>query len=290
MESLKGSVVVTGASGMLGSDIMWAFAKEGVQAVPLDHHQVDITDEEAFRETVQRHRPALLINAAAYANVDGCETEVDTAFAVNARGALNIARTCNAVGAFLLHVSTDYVFDGRTSEPYREDDPINPLGVYGKSKAEGERHIREALPDDHCIVRTQWLFGLNGKNFVEAILAKARSDGQLTVVDDQFGSPTSTRDLACAIVTLCRLQARGTFHVVNSGVTSWFHFAQAIVRSAGLAHVSVEPIGSDQLDRPARRPSHAEFDTSKFGDLTGAPLRSWQEALQDYLESRTGRA
>lgn len=290
MDHSNQSTVVMGAGGMLGADLVATLEERGAASTALSRRDLDITDESAVRTALQRCRPAVVINAAAYTNVDECETNSEQAFAVNARGVFNIARACSDVGAFVLHVSTEYVFDGRSERYYVEDDPVHPLGVYGKSKAEGERLLREILPDDHCIVRTQWLFGAHGRNFVEAILERALSAGRLTVVNDQFGSPTYTRDLAVACADLCEKRARGTFHVTNSGFTSWFGFARAIVDAAGLAYVPVEAITSDELDRPAPRPAHAVLDTSKFRAFCGYTLRHWEEALQDYLVRKRAAA
>ncbi len=286
MDHPNQSTVVIGAGGMLGTDLVATLEERGAPSTALGRQDLDIADESAVRTVLNRVRPEVVINAAAYTNVDACETNAEQAFAVNARGVFNVARACRDMGAFMLHVSTEYVFDGLSERYYAEDDPVHPLGVYGKSKAEGERLLRETLPDDHCIVRTQWLFGAHGRNFVEAILERALSVGRLAVVNDQFGSPTRTRDLAVACADLCEKRARGTFHVTNSGFTSWFGFARAIVDAAGLAHVPVEAITSGELDRPAPRPAHAVLDTSKFRAFCGYALRHWEEALHDYLEQK----
>jgi dTDP-4-dehydrorhamnose reductase len=231
-----------------------------------------------------------VINCAAITDVDGCESAPDLAFAVNAQGPGHIAEACLKFGCSMLHMSTDYVFDGLKGASYREDDPINPLGVYAKSKAEGEARVREILPGTHCIVRTQWLYGLHGRNFVEAILDQARQKNILHVVNDQHGSPTYAYDLAVALIRLCEMDARGTFHVTNSGQTTWQGFASAITKRAGLRSVEVLPMTTSELNRPAPRPSFSTLDNKRYIELTGAPLRPWEEALSEYLRLRSSGA
>ena len=223
---------------------------------------------------------------AALTDVDGCESVPDKAFSVNAHGPAHLATVCAELGCALVHISTDYVFDGLKRTAYREEDPINPLGVYGKSKAQGEKSVREILPDNHCIVRTEWLYGLNGKNFVATILDLAQKRDVLTVVDDQRGSPTYTLDLAAALLQLSQRGGRGTFHVTNSGETTWYAFARRIVERSGITSVRVEPMSTAQLGRPAPRPQNSVMDNTLFASLTGGFLRHWEEALDDYLRGR----
>ena len=286
MGAFQGPYLVIGARGMLGTDLMKVLERAGIDAVGLDNEDVDIVQQDSVERALAMYEPRLIINVAAFTDVDGCESRTELAFAVNAIGPENLARAAGRVGALLLHISSDYVFDGKKTCPYVEDDPMSPVGVYARSKAEGEIRIRRLLPENHCIVRTQWLFGMNGRNFVEAILAAAQTRGMLSVVNDQHGSPTYTRDLAGALIGLCRIGYRGTIHVTNSGHTTWYDFAVRIVRSLGLSSVRVEPLRSSDLGRPAPRPLYSVLDTSRYVAVAGAPLRTWEEALDEYLELR----
>jgi dTDP-4-dehydrorhamnose reductase len=274
---------------MLGTDLVTSIRGLGREAIGLGSSELDIRDPHSVIETLQRYRPGIVFNAAGITDVDGCESRSKDAFNVNAEGAGNMAEACARFDTLLFHISTDYVFDGYKGAPYTETDPVNPLGIYGKSKAEGERFIREILPDRHCIVRTQWLFGLHGKNFVEAILERAGETDRLTVVDDQYGRPTSTVDLSHALISLCEIGALGTVHVTNSGTTTWHAFARRIVELAGFTGVRVDPITTHELNRPSPRPLYAVLDNSRFIELVGSPLRFWDDALKDYLARRAGR-
>jgi dTDP-4-dehydrorhamnose reductase len=278
--------LVIGARGMLGKDLVAIAKSSGIHAIGLTRDDLDILEPGAALEILCAHRPRVVINAAAYTNVDGCESNEEEAFRVNAQGTANLALAAKTCGAFLVHLSTDYVFDGRKGRPYVEADAISPLGIYGKSKAEGEAQVAAMLPGSHCIVRTQWLFGLHGKNFVESILTAAQSKDMLEVVNDQWGCPTYTRDLAGAILNLCSIRAAGIVHVTNAGETTWYDFAVSILRRAGVTGVRVDPISTDQLGRPAPRPSYSVLDTSRFRQLTGTSMRHWDEALQEYLSAR----
>jgi dTDP-4-dehydrorhamnose reductase len=253
----------------------------------MDIDEVDIRDSVSVNDAVERVRPRIVFNTAAMTDVDGCESAPEEAFKVNALGAETAALACRRQGALLVHLSTDYVFDGASRTPYSEQDALNPLGVYGRSKAEGELAVRAALPSDHLIVRTQWLFGSDGRNFVESIIGQAANKRLLRVVSDQFGSPTCTLDLSSALIALCAQGARGVFHATNSGVVSWHGFACTIVELAGVEGVRVEPIGSAELGRPAPRPAYSALDNSKFARVAGSPLRRWEEALRHYLRRRS---
>lgn len=278
--------MVIGAAGMLGTDLMKLFEASGVSVAGLDVQDLDIRNSESVAGALSGFRPGTIINLAALTDVDGCESRVEEAYAVNAAGAGNLARVAAHRGDVLVHMSTDYVFDGCKAGPYVEDDLINPLGVYGASKAAGEQRVREALPGRHCIVRTSWLYGVHGKNFVEAILTAAGQRDVLTVVDDQRGRPTYTFDLAEGLLALCRVGARGTFHVANSGEATWYDFAVRILEAAGVRGVRVEPTTTEKLGRPAPRPGYSVLDCSRFEEATGTQLRSWQAALDAYLHER----
>jgi dTDP-4-dehydrorhamnose reductase len=278
--------LVIGAKGMLGTDLMTTLNQAGIDAKGLDVDDLDITRDGPVQRMMDRYRPGLVINVAALTDVDACESRQEEAFQVNARGPENLARACRFTDSFLFHMSTDYVFDGRLGRPYLEDDPLSPLGVYGKSKALGEHLVRANLPDRHCILRTQWLFGLHGKNFVESILALGQTRDHLKVVNDQFGRPTYSVDLAGAIVQICERGFTGTLHVTNSGEATWHDFAHKILELSGIDHVQVEPQTTEELGRPAPRPAYSVLDISRFAKLVGSPLRPWEEALAAYLDSK----
>ena len=274
---------------MLGFDLMARLKTAQVDAVGVDIDDIDIRSYASVKSALALHEPDLVLNVAAYTDVDGCESNQEQAYQVNADGPENLARVCSERGAALTHISTDYVFDGSQDRPYGENDPVNPLGVYGKSKAMGDLRIREILPDRHCIVRTQWLFGIHGKNFIETIVSLARNRDELTVVNDQYGSPTWTVDFAEALFTLSELGARGTYHVTNSGSATWFDLAQKAIHMAGVKNVLIRPISTEQLGRPAPRPAHSVLDNSKYIKLVGSPLPTWENALTRYMDVRAGR-
>lgn len=279
--------LVVGSKGMLGAQLFKLLMESRIESAGVDLEEVDITKLPAVLNIVEALRPRTIINCAAITDVDGCESAPGPAFAVNAQGPEHIAKACLKFGCSMLHLSTDYVFDGLKGGSYREDDPVNPLGIYGKSKAEGEARVRELLPETHCIVRTQWLYGLHGRNFVEAILKQARQKNILHVVNDQHGSPTCACDLAAALIKLCEIGARGTFHVTNSGQTTWHGFASAITKRAGLGNVEVLPMSTPELNRPAPRPLFSALNNRRYIELTGAALRPWEKALSEYLRLRS---
>lgn len=279
-----GKILVLGANGMLGHALMNALG-HGRDVVGLDLPAFDISDGAATRARVAAERPSLVVNAAARTDVDGCERDAAGAFAVNAAGAGSAAGACADAGALLVQVSTDYVFDGLKGAPYAEDDPVNPQSVYGKSKLAGEEAVRAALRD-HLIVRTSWLFGAHGKNFVDTILSAASSQPELEVVGDQRGCPTFTADLAAAILKLSATPFRGTVHVANAGVCSWFEYARAILELAGVRGVAVRETTSDRLGRPAPRPPFSALDCARCASLAGAPMRHWREAVGEYISAR----
>ncbi|MFH1117010.1 MAG: dTDP-4-dehydrorhamnose reductase [Pseudomonadota bacterium] len=279
--------LVIGSRGMLGTDLLACLLESGKRAVGLDVEEIDIRRPDSVRDAVARYAPGTVINTAAVTDVDGCETRREEAFGVNAKGPEILAETVRDLGGVLLHMGTDYVFDGRKETPYVETDGIDPAGVYGKSKALGEMRVREILPDRHCIVRTQWLYGRHGKNFVETILHAAKQRDVLRVVNDQRGSPTYAQDLAKALVGLCEKGVTGTVHVTNSGEATWHEFAVAILELAGITDVSVVPITTEELGRPAPRPAYSVLDNSRFKSLMGVSLRHWRDALDAYLRART---
>lgn len=276
-------VLVTGARGQLGRALVDLVRARGWQLWAFDLPQLDLTDAGSVQEAVRMAQPEVIFNAAAYTAVDRAEEEPEPAYAVNARAVATLAGLADELGSLLVHVSTDYVFDGCHQRPYREDDPPNPLSVYGRSKLEGEREAARAR--EHLVVRTSWLFG-RGWNFVEAIRKQLTGGAQeLKVVADQTGRPTYAEDLAAALVRLVEAGARGLFHVANSGATTWAGFAEEIVGRLGYS-VPVVPITTEEAGRPAPRPRYSVLDTGKFDSLVGA-LPPWQEALSRYLRTVT---
>ena len=277
-------LLVTGSRGQLGRALLAEAARRGLPAVGHDVDTLDITDGTAVDRLVASVHPGVIVNCAAFTAVDACEEREEEAFAVNAEAVGHLAAAAEASGALLVQVSTDYVFPGRGSRPLTEDEPTAPLGAYGRTKLAGER--RAARAPEHLIVRTAWLFGHGGNNFVEAILRQVESGRrQLSVVADQTGCPTLADDLAGAILDLVDRGARGVVHAVNSGHTTWYGFAREIVRRAG-APVEVRPITTAEAGRPAPRPAWAVLDTSRLQSLLGHALPHWTDALARYLEAR----
>jgi dTDP-4-dehydrorhamnose reductase len=266
---------------MLGQDLVEILASQN-EVTGWDLADLDITRERETTEQIRRIHPQVIINCAAYTNVDGCEIQKDQAFRVNAEGARNVALASAAAQARLVHLSTDYVFDGAADKPYTENAPSNPLNIYGQSKLQGEIYIREVWKD-HLIIRTAWLYGPKGNNFVKAILRQAAGGNDLRVVNDQRGSPTFTRDLSGAIRDLLAITEKGTFHVTNSGSCTWYEFALEILRVNGLKDIKVHPITSNNLDRPAKRPAYSILDCSRYERVTGKKMRSWLEGLRNYF-------
>ena len=274
-------ILVTGAGGQLGRELIDVLASHELHG--RDHSDLDITDRQAVYATVEQVRPAWVINAAAYNDVDGAEKAAELAFAVNASGAGHLAAAAAHAGAEMVHISTDYVFDGRKGAPYTELDRPDPLSVYGRSKYEGELQVLSAHPSA-CVLRTAWLYGEHGKNFVKAILKAAESGGPLKVVADQVGSPTWAQHLARAIAELIGTPARGLFHVANGGSCSRFEFARAIVNG----RVEVEPISAADAARPAPRPANSALASERWQPAGLHPLPAWETALSDFL-GETGR-
>lgn len=281
--------IIFGSIGMLGSDLVAAWKRlradePDVLPPPVevaDWDVVDITDESAVRAFIDERRPALVVNCAAYTDVDGCTRDPELAMNVNGHAPDHIAAACARVGASMVHISTDFVFDGRSDRPYVEDDPVGPTSPYGESKLAGERAVQAHLPDA-CIVRTAWLYGLCGKNFVATMLRLGRERDQLRVVTDQVGSPTYTVDLAEAIIHLIRVQATGAVHVVNAGQCSWHELACRALELAGLT-TPVLPTTAAEFASPTERPAYSVLSTARYTDLTGQPMRPWEDALCDFV-------
>ena len=274
-------VLVFGATGLLGRALMQEW--QGDEVHGLGSRDADIRSPQQVQSAVARHRPDWIVLAAAYTEVDGCETNRDLAFAVNCAGAANVAQASAEVGSRLIFLSTDYVFDGSKGRPYETNDPICPQSVYGQTKAAAEEEIQKILPEA-CIVRTSWVFGVGGKCFPDTILRLAGSRETLDVVDDQRGSPTYTIDLARAIIELCRKDAAGIVHATNSGDCTWFDFARKIVSNAGLK-TNVLPTTTDRFPRPAPRPKYSVLSLRSL-QRYGITMLGWQDALARYLKER----
>lgn len=277
-------VLVTGASGMLGSDLSPALSGAGYDVYPRPRADLDVTDDVQVASAFRDLDPHVVVNCAAFTKVDACETD-SAAWTVNAHGVGVLARECRRRGARLVQISTDFVFDGKKREPYRETDETAPLSMYGRGKRAGEEAALESPAA--LVVRASWLFGRAGWNFVEAIL-KQVDDGkrELSVVDDQRGRPTATTDLSEAIIALLAAGATGIYHFANGGDVTWYDFARDVLVLAGRDDVHVRPTTSTLLARPARRPAYSVLDTSKYEASTGRPIRHFREPLVEYVASR----
>ncbi|HYA14913.1 MAG TPA: dTDP-4-dehydrorhamnose reductase [Syntrophales bacterium] len=274
-------ILILGHKGMLGSDLfMRLFVFHEVTGKDIE--DFDIASAESCERVVAETEPDVVINAAAYTNVDGCETKREECFSVNAEGVKNIALACAERGIKIVHFSTDYVFDGKKKTPYVEDDSCNPINVYGQSKLAGEQYLKE-FSNNYILIRSAWLYGKNGKNFVKTIVEKAKIEKNLQVVDDQVGSPTFTWDLAGAVQLMIEGNYSGTYHITNRGSCSWYAFTQRIIKSACINGVTVKPIKSDVLARPANRPHYSVLSCRKFITSAGKAMRYWQVALDDYI-------
>lgn len=267
-------IVITGAGGQLGTALQAVLGDHEV--IPYNRQQLDVTKLEAVRKAIQRVSPHLVINAAAYTNVDGAEAEQDQAFRTNSLGPRNLALASAAHHIPIVHLSTDYVFDGRQSRPYHEFDVPAPLSVYGHSKLAGEHHVRWSNPK-HFIVRTAWLYHSVGKNFPKTICELAKQ-GEVRVVTDQYGSPTFAPHLAQGIGRLLETEAFGTYHLAGSGGTSWFEFTQVLFKHLGL-HARVLPVSSSVFRRAARRPPYAVLTTLQDPQILLPP---WEQGVQDF--------
>lgn len=283
--SVTDSILITGGGGMLGRALADCLTESSRKFVALTRAQLDISDQSALEKAFADHKPTLVLNCAAHTKVDLCEKELEKADAINGRAVGHIAALCRSSGAAMVHVSTDFVFDGLLFRPYRPTDPTNPLSAYGKSKLLGELELQKHAPSRWLIVRTAWVYGRGGANFPRTMVQAAQAGKPLTVVTDQIGSPTYTADLARAILDLVRHDKWGCWHVTNSGETSWFDFARATLQEFGL-HAEISPISSAQWSqkRPdsARRPAYSVLDTTELEHAIGHRMRPWRAALSDY--------
>lgn len=273
--------MVTGCDGQLGVDLIKVLSGRH-EVIGSDIKDWDITDLRVALKKIEKAKPDFLINAAAYTDVDGCELNPDLAYQVNTLGAHNLALGCFKVDAVMLHISTDFIFDGRKGSPYLEFDFPNPLSVYGKSKFASEQWIASTL-SKLFIVRTAWLYGWHGKNFVKTILRLAEEREELKVVDDQIGSPTFSKDLAQKISELIETEAYGIYHITNSGKCSWYQFAQEILELAGKKNIKVAPITSKELSRPAPRPALSVLRNYCLQQRGFSLLRDYHDALSEFF-------
>lgn len=279
MATLK--IVVTGANGQLGRELS-QWTTETAEIIGLSRSELDITSLPACRNLFALHRPDVVIHCAAYTAVDKAESEPDEAFRVNAAATRNVAVAAREIGAKLCYISTDYVFDGNSTVPYNEYDQINPQTVYGKSKYAGEQAV-QTLHDRFYIVRTSWVYGKYGNNFVKTMLKMAGERDKLKVVADQIGSPTYTYDLAAFLLELVQTDYYGIYHASNSGICSWFEFANAIFEDSGTT-ILVEPCTTADFPRPAPRPAFSVMDQTAIRSNGLNMLRPWREALNHYLK------
>jgi dTDP-4-dehydrorhamnose reductase len=273
-------LLATGSHGLLGTNIL-PILERSFTVIPYDIEEWDITDRGAGDRVIEEISPQVILNLAAYTNVDDCEDCLSLADRVNAEGAGIIASLCKEHNIKLIHISTDYVFDGEKDSPYTEDDTPNPASVYGFSKLSGEQKVLANCPDA-TIIRTQWLYGHGGINFISKITKIARENGKAEVVNDQAGCPTYAKDLAEPIRLLIEKKKSGIYHVANAGSCTWFDFAREIFSNLHI-DATLKPITSQQLNRKAKRPRYSVFDCMKLFRETGHLMRSWQEALREYL-------
>lgn len=275
-------VLVTGVKGQLGYDVVNELEKRGLEAVGVDIDEMDITDAVSVDKVIKETSPDAVIHCAAYTAVDAAEDNVELCRKVNADGTANIAKVCKELDIKMMYISTDYVFDGQGERPWEPDDERHPLNVYGQTKYEGEVAVTDAL-DKYFIVRIAWVFGVNGKNFIKAILNKAKMVDTLTVVNDQFGSPTYTFDLARLLVDMIQSDKYGFYHATNEGICTWYEFACEIIRQAGL-NTKVLPVSADQYPAKAKRPTNSRMSKEKLTENGFEKLPAWQDALKRYLE------
>lgn len=288
-------ILITGASGQLGSQLINIFNKgkseigeipqelKGSEVIGKNSHELDITDFDKVRNTIREIKPDVVINAAAYTNVDACETNQDKAFNVNALGAKNLAIACEDIEAKIVHISTDYVFNGVGSKPFNENDEHSPQSVYGKSKSMGDNFVRE-FSSKYFIVRPSWVYGYSGKNFVYTILNTAKEGGSLKVVNDQRGNPTNAEDIAHHILKLITTEQYGIYHCSGHGECSWYDFACKILELAKVSCI-VNPCTTDEYPSATKRPAYSSLDNERLRNTVGDEMRNWQEALKVFIEN-----
>lgn len=276
-------VLVTGAKGQLGTDLMNELEKRGIESVGVDVQEMDITDGEACMRVISESKADAVIHCAAYTAVDAAEDNVDLCRRINGEGTRNVALACQATGAKMMYISTDYVFDGQGTRPWEPDDARSPLNVYGQTKYEGELAVEE-LVEKFFTVRIAWVFGVAGKNFIKTMIRLGKERGAVSVVDDQVGSPTYTYDLARLLVDMIQTERYGRYHATNDGFCSWYEFACEIFRQAGMNEVKVTPVSSDQFPVKAVRPANSRMSKEKLTENGFELLPTWQDALGRFLK------
>lgn len=277
-------VLVTGARGMLGTQVTLEYQRRGAEVYSLSRQDLDITNCEKVYRTIEKIKPEVIVNCAAYTNVDGAEEEKEKAFLINGLGPRYLALACRQNKAVLVHISTDYIFDGQSKRPYQIYDHPFPINVYGTSKLFGEASVRE-IGGRFFIARASWLFGSGGKNFVDTVLNLSREKDKLKVVNDQQGSPTYTVDLARALADLVASKAYGTYHVTNTGITTWYEFAQKIIDIAGYKSI-IHPCQTKDFPRPALRPAFSAMDPFPIKQVIGYTLPTWEDAVERYIKEK----
>jgi len=286
-------IVVYGSNGQLGWELMRRFKRLGVSAKGMDLPHDDVTDKDGVQFAIRSETPQIIINASAYTAVDQAETERETAFKVNRDGPAYIAQACSHANIPLIHVSTDYVFDGTSHVPYKEDDLVAPMGVYGESKEKGECGVRKCLTE-HIIIRTSWVYGVHGHNFVKTMVRLGKENPRIKVVDDQYGCPTYAGDLADAIISIVDLiQTKGranwgTYHYCGEGVTTWYGFAEKIFELVEqyipLKVTEVLPISTAEYPTPAKRPAYSALDCNKIKKHWNVVPKPWQKSLEAMID------
>jgi dTDP-4-dehydrorhamnose reductase len=285
-------ILITGSNGMLGTDLLKLLRNEmspsahnkNLEVIEAPHENLDISLKDKVSDFVSIHTPDIIINCAAFTNVDKCETERETAFNINAMGPKYIASAAKNCGARVIHISTDFVFDGNGDRPYVEEDQTNPLSEYGRTKLEGEKNIQNFC-NSFLIVRTSWLFGHKGVNFASKMLELAEHKKELSIVTDEIGSPTYTPDLAKALWTLIKQECEGIINVSNYGSCSRYEWAEYIFKTQGY-NININQIKSSEYKRPAKVPLNSTLNCQKFTTITGLRMRPWQEAVTEYLNKQ----
>lgn len=276
-------VLVTGAGGQLGLELCRQLKQAGYEVIALTKKMMNIADQRSVRHSFGHYQPDIVVNSAAFTSVDQCEKELDKAYLINGIGAYYTALESTRIGAQYVHISTDYVFNGKGTQPYREDDPLDPKTIYGKSKRLGEELIRLTTKDS-TIIRTSWVYGHGGSNFVETMLKLAETKQELRVVSDQIGSPTYTKDLAEAVIKLFS-HPPGIYHVSNSGICSWYEFATAIMEESGL-ETAILSVTTEEYGNKTPRPAYSVLSHRAIEEA-GIRPRHWREALREYLQGRS---
>jgi dTDP-4-dehydrorhamnose reductase len=277
--------MIIGATGMLGSQVAIEYQERNATVYCPSHEELDITNCEQVHTTIEKIRPVLVVNCAAYTDVDKCEVEKDIAFLINGLGPRYLALACRKFESAFVHISTDYIFNGQAKRPYQIYDTPCPINVYGASKLFGEASVRE-IGGKSFITRTSWLFGPNGKNFVDTIINLARQRDEMKIVNDQMGSPTYTVDMAKVIADLASTKIYGTYHITNSGFTTWYGMASKIVSAAGLKR-NVNPCTTQEFPRPAPRPAYSVMDPFPLQQVIGYKMPTWEDAVERYVKYTT---